>query len=74
MDRVYLVIFFCPHSSGSKESMCNAGDLGLIPRMGRPPGEGNGNPTPVFLPAEFHGHRSLVGYGPWDHKELDMTE
>ena len=35
---------FCPHSSGGKESMCNAGDLGLIPHMGRPPGEGNGNP------------------------------
>ena len=31
-------------------------------------------PTPVFLPGEFHGQGSLVGYGPWDHKELDMTE
>ena len=27
-----------------KESACNAGDLGLIPRSGRSPGEGNGNP------------------------------
>ena len=24
--------------------------------------------TPVFLPGEFHGQRSLVGYSPWDHK------
>ena len=24
--------------------------------------------TPVFLPGEFHGQRSLVGYRPWDHK------
>ena len=30
--------------------------------------------TPVFLPGEFHGERSLVGYSPWGHKELDMTE
>ena len=26
-------------------------------------------PTPVFLPGEFHGHRSLAGYSPWRHKE-----
>ena len=31
-------------------------------------------PTPVFLPGEFHGQRSLSGYSPWGHKELDMTE
>ena len=31
-------------------------------------------PTPVFLPEEFHGQRSLVGYSPWGSKELDMTE
>ena len=28
-------------------------------------------PTPVFLPREFHGQRSLVGYSPWGHKESD---
>ena len=31
-------------------------------------------PTPVFLPGEFHGQRSLVGYSPWSHKEWDTTE
>ena len=31
-------------------------------------------PTPIFLPGEFHGQRSLVGYSPWDYKELDTTE
>ena len=31
-------------------------------------------PTPVFLPGKFHEQRSLVGFSPWDHKELDMTE
>ena len=31
-------------------------------------------PTPVHLPEKPHGKRSLVGYGPWGYKELDMTE
>ena len=31
-------------------------------------------PTPVFLPGEFHGQRSLANYSPWGHKESDMTE
>ena len=30
--------------------------------------------TPVFLPGESHGQRSLVGYSPWGRKESDMTE
>ena len=42
-------IFLCsiltaPGGSDSKESPCNAGDLGSIPVLGRSPGEGNGNP------------------------------
>ena len=31
-------------------------------------------PTPVFLPGESHGQRSLAGYSPWGRKESDMTE
>ena len=31
-------------------------------------------PTPVFLPGEVHGQRSLVGYSPWGCKESDRTE
>ena len=31
-------------------------------------------PTPVFLPGESHGQRSLVGYSPWGLKESDRTE
>ena len=31
-------------------------------------------PTPVFLPGESHGQRSLAGHGPWGRRELDMTE
>ena len=30
--------------SDGKESVCIAGNLGLMPGLGRPPGEGNGNP------------------------------
>ena len=33
-----------PGGSAGKESACNAGGLGLIPGLGRSPGEGNGNP------------------------------
>ena len=31
-------------------------------------------PTPVFLPGEFQGQRSLAGYSPWGHRELNTTE
>ena len=32
------------------------------------------HPTPVFLPGESHGQRSLAGYSPWGHEESDMIE
>ena len=41
------------------------------PWVGKIPGGGNGNP---FLPGECHGQKSLVGYNPYGHKELDTTE
>ena len=53
-----------PSGSDGKESACNVGDLGSIPGSGRSPGGGHGLPTPVFLPGEFHGQRSLTGYSP----------
>ena len=28
----------------------------------------------LFLPGKSHGQRSLMGYSPWGHKEVDMTE
>ena len=43
-----------------KASAYNAGDLGLIPGLGRSSGEGDGNPL-IFLPGKTHGQRSLVG-------------
>jgi len=39
-----------------------------------PPWRRAWQPTPVILPGEFHGQRSLAGYSPWSRKELDMTE
>ena len=30
--------------------------------------------TPVYLPGNFHGQRSLTGYNPWGHKESDTAE
>ena len=44
-----------PDSSAGKESACNAGDLGLIPRLGRSPGGGHGNPLQY----------SCLGESPW---------
>ena len=67
------VIWGFPGGSDGKESACNARDPGSIPGWGRSPGEGNGKPL-QFLPGEFHGQRSLVGYKPRGHKESDMTE
>ena len=63
-----------PGGSDGKESACSVGDPGSIPGSGRSLGEGHGNPLPVFLPREFHGQRSLVGYSPWSCKESDTTE
>ena len=62
-----------PGDSNGKESSYNVGDPGLTPQLGRCP-EKEMAPTPVFLPGESHGQRSLVDYSPWGHKELDTTE
>ena len=63
-----------PGGSDSKESVCNAEELGLIPESERSPWRRKWQPTPVFLPGEFYGHRNLEGYSPWGQKESDMTK
>ena len=43
----------------------NAGDrrdMGSIPGLGKSPGGGAWQPSPVFLPGESHEEKSLVGY------------
>ena len=60
-----------PGGSDGKESACNAEDPGLIQKI---PWRREWQPTTVFSPREFQGQRSLVGYSPRGHKELDTTE
>ena len=47
-----------------KEPACNAGDLGLIPGLGRSPGTGNAYPL-QYSWLENPGQRSLAGYSLW---------
>ena len=63
-----------PGGSEGKESACNAGDPGSIPGLGRFPWRRARQPTPVFLPGESHGQRSLTGYSSWGRKESDTAE
>ena len=53
----------------------NAGDrdTGSIPGSRRP-WRSAWQPTPVFLPGESNGQRSLAGYSPWGCKESDAFE
>ena len=45
----------------------------MDPWVGKIPWRRAWEPTPVFMPEECHGQRSLVGYSPWGRKELDST-
>ena len=57
-----------PGDSVVKNMPANGGDVGLIPRLGRSPGEGNSNPLQYAFLGKSHGHRSLVAY-----KESEVT-
>ena len=62
-----------PGGSDSKESACNAGDLGWIPRSGRVPGEGNGYPLQYSClenPMDGEAWQAIVH----EVTESDMTE
>ena len=50
------------------------GRPGFDPWVRKIPWRRKWQPTPVLLPGEFHGQKSLVGYSPWGRKESDMTE
>ena len=49
-------------------------ETGFNPWVGNIPWRRKWQSTPVFLPGESHGQRSLVGYSPWTHKELDTSD
>ena len=56
------------------ESACKCRRPGFDPWVRKIPCRREWQSTPVFLPGESHGQRSLAGYNPWDRKEWDMTE
>ena len=60
--------FFLNSFFGKTESACNAGDLNLIPGLGRSPGERKD------YPLQYSGLENYMDYSPWGLKELDMTE
>ena len=80
-EKEYICVCVCvcmgfPCGSAGKESTCNSRDLGLIPGLGRSPGEEHGNPLQYSCLENPHGQRSLAGSKspPWGHKESDTTE
>ena len=61
--------------SPENQNVCIIIDIGSCdPWVGKIPWRKEWLPTPVFLPGEFHTERSLAGYSPRGHKELDTTE
>ena len=60
-----------------KNPPANAGDMrdpGLTPGWGEISWRKKWQSTPIFLPGEFHGQRSMECYSLWEHRESDMTE
>ena len=76
---IYIYIYICRTSQVAlvlKNLPANAGDVkrhGFNPWAGEIPWSGAWQPTPVFLPAESHGQRNLVGYSPRGRKESYIT-
>ena len=61
--------------AGGKEHACRCRRQESDPWVGKiPPWRRKRQPTPIFLPGESRGQRSLVGYSPWGHRESDTTE
>ena len=67
-----LTIQGLPHSSVGKESACSTGDPGLIPGLGRSPGEGNGNPLQYSCLENPMDRGACRLHGPGS-QELDKT-
>ena len=66
-----------PSSTTAKEPACQRRRCrrqGFHPWVTEIPWRRKWQPTPVFLPGESHGRRSVVGYSPWGRKQLDMTK
>ena len=64
-----------PGSVSSRQSIClQSGRPGCNSWVGKFPWRRKWQPTPVFLPGEAYGQRSLAGYSLWDHQESDTTK
>ena len=63
-----------PGGISGKEPACQLRRCRFNPWVGKIPWRRKWQPTPVFLPGESHGQRSLVGYDPQGHKESGTTE
>ena len=82
MESVIIKVIMCPDGASQvvlvvKNLPANAGNVGrcgVHPWVRKIPWRREWQPTPVFLPVEFHGQRSLVGCSPWGCKESDTTE
>ena len=70
-----LISFITNHFPGSSDSKVPAIQEIRVWSLGwKDPWRRKRQPTPVFLPREFHGQRSLAGYSPWGDKESNMTD
>ena len=56
------------------KNLLQRGKLGFDPWVRKIHWKRQWLPTPVFLPGESHEQRTLVGYSPWDCKQLDTAE
>ena len=63
-----------PRWLSGNESACQCRRCVFDPWVGKIPWRRTWLPTPVFLPGKVRGQRSLAGYRPWGHKELDTTK
>ena len=59
------------HTLSGRESTCQCRRHGFDPWVGKIPWRRKWQPTPVFLPGESDGQRSLAGYSPRGHKESE---
>ena len=75
MDRLPTPVFLgFPGGSVGKESVCNAGDLGLITGLEKCLGGGYDNLLLYSFLENLHGQRSLASYSSWGHKASGTTE
>ena len=67
--KEYYKTVYCHACQCRRQKRCR-----FDPWVGNIPWRRAWQPTPVFLLGKSHAQRSLAGYGPWGHKELDMSE